>query len=181
MLVEMIFAGFGGQGIMTLGMSYAYAGMIEDRKVAWIPSYGPEMRGGTANCNVIISDEIIGSPTTDSPDAVVVMNLPSFHKFEPKVKKGGTIIINSSLIFDKSERNDIHAYYINTAEIAKELGHSVLAGMVALGALNESLQLVKLGSLESALKKLLPEHRHNLIPMNIDALKRGATIVKSGS
>jgi 2-oxoglutarate ferredoxin oxidoreductase subunit gamma len=181
MLVEMIFAGFGGQGIMTLGMTYAYAGMIENRNVAWIPSYGPEMRGGTANCNVIISDEVIGSPTTDTPDAVMVMNLPSFHKFEPKVKNGGTIIINSSLIIDKSKRDDIHSYYLDTAEVAKELGHPVLAGMVALGALNEALHLVKIESLENALKKLLPEHRHKLIPMNIDALSRGASMVKNGS
>lgn len=181
MLVEMIFAGFGGQGIMTLGMTYAYAGMIENRNVAWIPSYGPEMRGGTANCNVIISDEVIGSPTTDTPGAAIVMNLPSFHKFEPKVKEGGTLIVNSSLIIDKSTRRDIRIYYLDTATVAKELGHPVLAGMVALGALNESLQLVKIESLENTLKKLLPEHRHKLIPMNIEALNRGANAVKNNS
>jgi len=180
MLVEMIFAGFGGQGIMTLGMTLAYAGMIEDRNVAWIPSYGPEMRGGTANCNVIISDEVIGSPSTDSPDAVMVMNLPSFHKFEPKIKTGGTIVVNESLIADRSTRTDIKSYYLDTAEIAKELGHPVLAGVVALGALNEAMHLVALESLESALKKLLPEHRHKLIPMNIAALKRGASLVGNG-
>ncbi len=180
MLVEMIFAGFGGQGIMTLGMTYAYAGMIEDRNVAWIPSYGPEMRGGTANCNVIISDAVIGSPTTDTPDAVMVMNLPSFHKFEPKIKSGGTIIVNDSLIIDKSKRSDIHSYYLDTAAVAKELGHPVLAGMVALGALNEALHLVELKSIELALERLLPEYRHNLIPMNIEALKRGASTIRNG-
>ncbi len=181
MLVEMIFAGFGGQGIMTLGMTLAYAGMIEDKNVAWIPSYGPEMRGGTANCNVIVSDEVIGSPTTDTPGAVLIMNLPSFHKFEPKVKPGGTIVVNSSLISARSAREDIKSYYLDTAEVAKELGNPVLAGMVALGALNEAMKLVKNESLGAALKKLLPEHRHKLIPLNLEALDRGASSVKNGS
>ncbi|MCD6118314.1 2-oxoacid:acceptor oxidoreductase family protein [bacterium] len=181
MLVEMIFAGFGGQGIMTLGMTLAYAGMIEDKNVAWIPSYGPEMRGGTANCNVIISDDVIGSPTTDTPGAVMVMNLPSFHKFEPKIKPGGTLIVNSSLISDVSKRDDIKSFYLDTAGVAKELGNLVFAGMVALGGLNEAMNLVKTESLEMALKKLLPEHRHKLIPLNVEALGRGAALVKNGS
>lgn len=181
MLVEMIFAGFGGQGIMTLGMTLAYAGMLEDRNVAWIPSYGPEMRGGTANCNVIVSDEIIGSPTTDTPDAVLIMNLPSFHKFEPKVKPGGTIVVNSSLISARSNREDLSCYYLDTAEVAKELGNPVLAGMVALGALNEALKLVQTDTLAAALKKLLPAHRHKLIPLNLEALGRGAATVQNGA
>jgi 2-oxoglutarate ferredoxin oxidoreductase subunit gamma len=181
MFEEMIFAGFGGQGIMTLGMTLAYAGMLEGRQVAWIPSYGPEMRGGTANCTVIISDDTIGSPTTDTPSASMVMNLPSFHKFEPKVLPGGVLIVNSSLIPEVSKRTDIRTYYLDTAAVAKELGHPVLAGMVALGGLNETMHLVRAETLGKVLEKMLPEHRHKLIPLNLEALERGAQLVRNGA
>lgn len=181
MLEEMIFAGFGGQGIMSLGMTLAYAGMLEGKKVAWIPSYGPEMRGGTANCTVIMSDDMIGSPTTEIPSAVLLMNLPSYHKFEPKVMPGGTLIVNSSLVAERSGRGDIESYYLDTAEVAKELGNAVLAGMVALGGLNEVMKLVETESFAVALENVLPERRHKLIPLNLEALKRGAEFVKSVS
>lgn len=134
MIEQVIMAGFGGQGVMSMGQLLAYSGMLEGKNVSWLPSYGPEMRGGTANCNVIVSDDEIGSPIVTEATAVIAMNLPSLDKFEHSVMPGGTLIINSSLIERKCSRTDIDVFYIPANEIADELGNNRVANMVMLGA-----------------------------------------------
>ena len=149
---KVICAGFGGQGVMLMGQLISYAGMLEGKEVSWLPSYGPEMRGGTANCSVMVSERPIGSPViTDDATVAIVMNLPSLDKFQPDVHAGGKLIINSSLIEKKASRSDIHAYYIPANEIANELGNARVANMVMLGAF---LELTKTVSVESVLKAL---------------------------
>lgn len=132
---EFIIAGFGGQGVLLLGQMLAYAGMLEGKQVSWMPSYGPEMRGGTANCTVVISDEEIGSPVVSQPSCVIALNLPSLDKFEPMVKPGGLLLINSSLVDREPRRDDIKAVALPATEIASELGNIRVTNMVALGAL----------------------------------------------
>jgi 2-oxoglutarate ferredoxin oxidoreductase subunit gamma len=173
MLEELIFAGFGGQGILSIGTIYAYAAMQDGLQVSWVPSYGPEMRGGTANCTVIVSDELIGSPSTPRPTGVIAMNLPSLRKFEPKMKAGGVLIVNSSLIDEKATRTDITVIYVPTAEIATEAGSILVASVAALGALNEAKGLVKPESIEKGISWTLPKHRQKLVPMNMAALQAG--------
>lgn len=177
-LEELILAGFGGQGLLSAGGVLAHAAMTEGREVAWIPSYGPEMRGGTANCTVIVSDELIGSPNTARPSGAIVMNLPSFEKFEATVKPGGVLVVNSSLVEPLCSRTDIRVLYVPVTQIAKDLGHVLVAANVALGALNEALALVSLDSLADALAWSLPAHRHNLLPLNVKALEAGAEAAK---
>lgn len=171
---EIIMAGFGGQGIMSLGMILTYAGMAEGQKVSWMPSYGPEQRGGAANCSVVLSEGEIGSPIVTEPTAAIIMNGPSLDKFEPAVRPGGILIINSSMVARKPVRTDLDTVEIPTTEIANDLGNARVAGMIALGALVELTRAVSFESLEKALKKVLPEYRHNLIPANKQALERGA-------
>jgi 2-oxoglutarate ferredoxin oxidoreductase subunit gamma len=139
---EIILAGFGGQGVMVMGQLLTYAGMLEGAHVSWIPSYGPEMRGGTANCSVIISQEPIGSPIVTEATAVVAMNLPSLEKFESSLSPGGILIVNSSLIDRPSKRDDIVTYTVPANDIASHLGNAKMANMVALGALNAALGYV---------------------------------------
>lgn len=177
-LEELIFAGFGGQGLLSAGALLAHAAMTEGMEVAWIPSYGPEMRGGTANCTVIVSDEIIGSPHTARPSGVVVMNLPSFEKFEPRVKAGGVLVVNSSLVEVKSTRQDIRVLYVPATQVAKDLGHVLVAANVALGALNQAIGLVSPDALADALSWSLPSHRHHLLPLNVQALEAGAAAAR---
>lgn len=179
MIEELIFSGFGGQGVLTVGILLAYAGMLEGKQVAWIPSYGPETRGGTANCNVVISDETIGSPSIRHPSSCLVMNKPSFYRFEPLVIAGGLLVVNSSLVDDRSERKDIVVIYIPTAELAEKAGSLLVSSMVGLGALNEVRKLVALESVEQALERILPAHRHSYIPMNIKAVEAGAEFVST--
>ena len=132
---RVICAGFGGQGVMSMGQLMTYAGMLENKEVSWLPSYGPEMRGGTANCAVTISDQPVGSPIiTDDATAAVIMNSPSLTKFEGDVVPGGVILINSSLVHEKCSRDDIEAYYIDANELSNELGGPKFANMVMLGA-----------------------------------------------
>ncbi|MDA8210759.1 MAG: 2-oxoacid:acceptor oxidoreductase family protein [Clostridia bacterium] len=178
MLQEIIMAGFGGQGIMSMGQLLTYAGMLENKHVAWIPSYGPEMRGGTANCGVTISDREISSPVIFEPTAAIIMNRPSLDKFELTVKPGGFILVNSSLIEQKVQRTDIKACYIPANELAEGLGSSRVSGMVILGALLELTKVVSFDSVEESLKKVLPEYRYNLIPLNRQALEKGAGVVR---
>ncbi|MGI6364815.1 MAG: 2-oxoacid:acceptor oxidoreductase family protein [Bacillota bacterium] len=173
-MAELIFAGFGGQGVMSMGMMLAYAGMLEEKNVSWIPSYGPEMRGGTANCAVVVTADEIGSPLVTDPDVVVAMNLPSMLKFEPKLKKGGLLIYNSSLIEREEGREDITVVGIPANEIATELGNSRVANMVVMGALLAKTGVAKPESIKAALRKVLPAHRHDLLPVNEQAMERGA-------
>ncbi|WP_350344696.1 2-oxoacid:acceptor oxidoreductase family protein [Proteinivorax tanatarense] len=177
-MLEIIMAGFGGQGVMSMGQLITYSGMIEDKEVSWMPSYGPEMRGGTANCTVVVSENPIGSPVVTEPDVVIAMNLPSLDKFESQVKPGGVLIVNSSLIERKCERDDITVIEVPANDIANELGSSKIANMVVLGSLIAQTNVVKKDSVIGALKKVLPEHRHNLIPLNEQAIDKGSEYCK---
>ena len=177
MTEKIIIAGFGGQGIMSLGQMLCYSGMDEGHRVSWLPSYGPEMRGGTANCHVIVSDEDIASPIVSIADTVIAMNLPSLDKFESRLKKGGKLFINSSLIEKKAQRDDIEVFYIPANDIANELGNSRVAGMVVLGAYLKKAGTVKPKSVIESLKKVLGEKKAGLIPVNEKALERGGELV----
>ncbi len=175
---RVIMAGFGGQGVMSMGQLLTYAGMIENKNVSWLPSYGPEMRGGTANCNVMVSDEPIGSPIVTEATAAVAMNRPSLDKFEVDVIKNGKLLINSSLIDIKAKREDVDVYYIPANDIANELGNGKVANMVMLGAYIELTKIVKVESIIEAFKKVFGERKAKFIPINEKALKKGAEAVK---
>ena len=171
---KVICAGFGGQGVMSMGQLLAYAGMIEDKYVSWLPSYGPEMRGGTANCGVTVSDEEIGSPIiTNDADIAIVMNLPSLIKFEKDVKPGGKIFINSSLIEKKVERTDIEVYYIDANKIAADIGNIKAANLVMLGAVLKRTPIVDIESILEAFKKVFGPSKERFIPQNREALVKG--------
>ena len=177
---KVVCAGFGGQGVMSMGQLMTYAGMIEGKEVSWLPSYGPEMRGGTANCNVIISEKPIGSPViTDDATSAIIMNMPSLVKFEENVVAGGTIFVNSSLIEMKVTRDDVKAIYIPANEIANELGNFRVANMVMLGAYLEIFKPVEINSVLEAFKKVFGEGKSHLIPLNENALNRGAEAAKN--
>lgn len=167
-------AGFGGQGVMSMGQMLCYGGMLEGREVSYLPSYGPEMRGGAAYCMVIISDEPVGAPIFAQADCLMAMNLPSLDKFESTIAPGGRLLINSSLIERKAIRTDIDVRYIPANDIANELGNSRVAGMVMLGAYLKLSGAVGQDYLLGALKKVLGEKKANLIPLNKEALERGA-------
>ncbi len=179
MLEEVILAGFGGQGVMSMGQLLAYAGMLEDKHVAWIPSYGPEMRGGTANCSVTISTEQISSPIISEPGTAIVLNKPSLDKFAPAVKPGGILLINSSLIDPGYSRPGIKVFEIPANDLALEMGNTRVANMVLLGAFIQLTRAVSIDSVIESLKKVLPENRHNLIPLNRAALEKGREIAKN--
>jgi 2-oxoglutarate ferredoxin oxidoreductase subunit gamma len=177
MLEEIIIAGFGGQGVMSMGQLIAYAGMLEGKGVSWLPSYGPEQRGGTANCAVVVSDEPVGSPLVTNPSTAIVLNNPSFEKFEPRVQPGGLLIINSSLVTRVSERSDIKIIEITATDIATDLGNARVANMILLGAFIEFTNVVSVDSIIESLKKVLSEDKHHLIDVNKQALSKGASIV----
>lgn len=170
---EIIIAGFGGQGVMVIGQLLTYAGMIEQKFVSWIPSYGPEMRGGTANCSIIISDEPVGAPIVSESTAVVAMNFPSLEKFEPTLKQNGLLLINSSLVEQDAKRRDINIYKIPANEIANELGNAKVANMVVLGALVAATGAVSLESVLQAFTKMFAK-RPELLDVNKAALLTGA-------
>ncbi len=174
MQTEIIFAGFGGQGILFAGQVLTYAAMDSGMEVTWIPSYGPEMRGGTANCTVIIADEAIGSPNVRNPKAALAFNLPSFDKYEPLVVPGGVMIANSSLINREFSRNDLISVMVPANELAEALGDRRLTNMVMLGALLEKLPVLPVQAIEKALAAHLPERHKHLLPLNSQALQAGA-------
>ena len=175
---NILYAGFGGQGILFAGKFLAYKGLIEGKQVSWLPSYGPEMRGGTANCSVVISDEPIGSPVVNDADVVVCLNQPSMEKFESCIKPGGILIIDSSLIHIKPTRDDIRFIPMNASAIASELGNMAFATISMLGCLATATGCFKRESFESALYEVLPERRHKLIPGNLTAFDKGAEYAK---
>ncbi len=179
MAEELTIAGFGGQGVMVMGQLLSYAGMREGKNVSWIPAYGPEMRGGTANCSVVISEEPIGSPIVTEPTTAIVMNRPSMDRFESAVRPGGLLIYNSSLIDRKPERTDIRIIAVPAVEIAREVGSDRVANMCVLGTYVAATGVVSFESVAECLKEVLPERRHNLIPLNIEAIKRGAELAKA--
>ena len=170
---QIVIAGFGGQGLLFSGKVLAYAGMVEGRYLSWLPSYGPEMRGGTANCNVILSDREIGSPIVTRPDILMVMNAPSLDKFEKDVAPGGKIFIDSSLIGRKIEREDVTAYYIPATAMAREMGAPGLANMVLLGALVKATGCVTDEGLDAGLIKVIPARKADMLEINRKALKAG--------
>jgi 2-oxoglutarate ferredoxin oxidoreductase subunit gamma len=173
MQTEIILSGFGGQGIMFAGQVLTYAAMDAGKEVTWIPSYGPEMRGGTANCTVVIADEEIGSPVVKNPDVVLVMNLPSLDKYEPLLKPGGTLIINQSMVDRKAKRKDISVISIPCNAIAEEMGNTRLANMVAVGALLKGIKSLSFSDVETALNNHMPGRHKDLLSKNIEALKKG--------
>ena len=171
-----ILSGFGGQGILFAGQLLCYAGMAAGREVTWIPSYGPEMRGGKARCTVIVSDEEIGSPLVRRPSAAIVLNIPSMEAFEPAIKPGGVLVVNSSLIPQKSERDDIRVIYAPATDMASELGNPRLANVICLAALVEATGVVKLDAVRQALSDHLPERHRKLLGLNNEAMDKGATL-----
>ncbi len=171
--LDLIIAGFGGQGILSAGKLLAYAGMLEGKHVSWLPSYGPEMRGGTANCSIVISDDPIGSPIIDYPNALIAMNGPSLEKFEKKIATGGLIITNSSLVEAKSQRTDVEFIGVPATEMASDMGNLTYANIIILGKLLGKTGIVKNESFEAALKKVLPEKKHFMIPEEMKALVVG--------
>lgn len=178
MTEQLIIAGFGGQGIMSMGQMLTYAGMTEGKHVSWLPSYGPEMRGGTANCNVILADEMVASPIVTEATTVIVMNRPSLDKYEHSVSKDGILLINSSLIDKKSDRDDIKVYYIPANDIAHDLGNTKIANMVMLGAYLKLTHVVSNETVLDALKKVLGKAKANLVPINQEALEKGAACIE---
>jgi 2-oxoglutarate ferredoxin oxidoreductase subunit gamma len=165
---EILFAGFGGQGILSMGKFLAYAGMEEEKNVSWLPSYGPEMRGGTANCSVIVSDGEVGSPVVTAPDILVVMNRPSLDKFEKTIKPGGVLIMDSDLINREPSREDIKAIKIPAQTIARDLGSRTAANMILLGAVLEERGVV---SIEAMLKALAEHGKSSFYEINKKALE----------
>lgn len=174
---EIVIAGFGGQGVMSIGTTMAEAAMSEGLNVSWLPSYGPEMRGGTANCNVVISDGEIISPIVLEPSELIAMNLPSLDKFESTVKAGGLILVNTSIIDRKVEREDVRAVYVPSQEIAAELGNLRVANMVMLGAFIEATKLLKFDTVVEMLRNIFTGRKANLVELNQVALQRGADCV----
>ncbi|HWR29651.1 MAG TPA: 2-oxoacid:acceptor oxidoreductase family protein [Negativicutes bacterium] len=170
---EMIFSGFGGQGVMLMGQIIAYAGMMEGQQVSWFPAYGPEMRGGTANCSVIIGDEPVGTPIVTEPSIVVAMNLPSLDKFEPMLMPGGALLINNSLIERGPHRTDVKAFLVPCNDIAKELGNPKVANMVMVGAIVAASGSVSIESVLNILSKKIFKNKPQVMPLNEQAIRRG--------
>ncbi|MDL2243233.1 2-oxoacid:acceptor oxidoreductase family protein [Bacteroidales bacterium OttesenSCG-928-J19] len=174
---EIIIAGFGGQGVLSMGKILAYAGLMEDKEVTWFPSYGPEQRGGTANVTVIISDDRISSPVLNEYDVAIILNQPSLEKFEPMVKPGGILIYDSNGINNPPKRSDIKIYQTEAMNIAVAEGMSKTFNMLVLGGLLKLNPMVKMESVMAGLKKSLPERHHKLLPANEKAILRGMEII----
>lgn len=174
MQTEIIISGFGGQGTLYAGQLLSYAAMDSGKHVTWIPSYGPEMRGGTANCTVVVSDDEIGSPIAKNPKAVLAMNLPSLEKYEPLMVPNGFFIVNASMVNREVKRTDLHVAMIPANEIAEELGNQRAANMVMLGSLISNSGILALDDLKKALDNHTPERLKKYMDQNIAALERGA-------
>lgn len=170
---ELIIAGFGGQGVLSMGKILAYSGVMQDQEVSWMPSYGPEMRGGTANVTVILSDERISSPIVSEFDTAIILNQQSMEKFESSVKPGGVLLYDPNGITRKPERKDITIYTIDAAEEAANMGNAKVFNMIVLGAYLKIKPIVKMDNVIKGLKKSLPERAHKLIPMNESAILLG--------
>ena len=168
-----LLAGFGGQGILFTGKVIAYAGLVEGREVSWMPSYGPEMRGGTCNCSITVSDEPIGSPLIINPSVLVAMNTPSLDKFIDNVLPGGTVVIDSTLISEKIKRTDIKAFYVPATGLADEKDLKGLANMIILGKLLKETGFAEYDSVMAGLKKSIPARKAALVDSNINAINIG--------
>jgi 2-oxoglutarate ferredoxin oxidoreductase subunit gamma len=178
MQTEIVIAGFGGQGVLFAGQVMAYAAMDDGKYVTWIPSYGPEMRGGTANCTVVIADEEIGSPIVRHPQAVITMNQPSLEKYESTVSENGVLIVNSSLVDQAVVRSDVQHLLVPANEIAETIGDKRMATIVMVGALLTVIPVLTIESIESTLQEHLPERHKKLLPLNFQALRTGADFVR---
>ncbi len=170
---QYLFAGFGGQGILFAGKFAAYKGLIEDKQVSWLPSYGPEMRGGTASCSVIIGDEPVGSPIVSSPDVLIAMNLPSLDRYEDSVVPGGVIFADSSLIERKVKRDDVKVFYIPATKLADENGVGKLANMIIVGKILKEMNEYNEDSVMAALKKVISAKHADMLDINLKAIKIG--------
>lgn len=177
MLEEIVIAGFGGQGVLSMGQTLSYAAMIENKEISWMPSYGPEMRGGTANCITIISDTEISSPIISIFDTAIILNQPSLEKFESAVKPGGLLIYESNNVTIPPTRTDIEIVSVPAAEEAVKLKNSKVLNMILLGAYLEKKPVIKIQSIIDALKKVLPERYHHLLELNRQALEKGKELV----
>ena len=175
---EIIISGFGGQGVLSMGKILAYSGLMEDKEVTWMPAYGPEQRGGTANVTVIVSDERISSPILSRYDVAIVLNQPSLDKFVPKLKTGGILIYDSYGIINPPTRSDIKVYSIDAMDKAAEMKNSKVFNMIVRGGLLKVCEIVSEAGVEKALYKTLPERHHALIPLNMEAIKTGKEIIK---
>ena len=173
---QFLFSGFGGQGILFSGKVLAYKGLIEDKQVSWLPSYGPEMRGGTASCSVIVSDGAVGSPIVSKPDVLVAMNLPSLDKFESSVVPGGMIFADSTLIERKVARADVKAFYVPATKLAADNGIPTLANMILLGKILKELGEFTPEGVEAALKKVISAKHADMLEVNLNALRLGASL-----
>ena len=170
---QILIAGFGGQGVLFAGKFLAYKGLVQEKQVSWLPSYGPEMRGGTANCSVILSDSPVGSPIITTPDVLVAMNLPSLQKFVDAVAPGGQIFIDSTLIDAKVERTDVQVFYIPATQLAKDAGFATLANMVLMGKVMKESGAVDFADNRKTLESFIPAKKANLIDVNCQALQTG--------
>ncbi len=177
MEMKIVLAGFGGQGILSAGKIIAEAGLIEGREVSWFPSYGPEMRGGTANCAVIVADQPIGSPVLDACDVLLALNTPSLHKFEPRVVSGGLVIVDRTLVDADPSRTDIVFYPVEASKMAAEKGNMAFATVMMLGCLSAATACFSAGSFEQALRLSLPARHHHLIPLELEIFQAGAALV----
>ena len=178
MKAEIIIAGFGGQGVLSMGKILAYSGLMEDKEVTWMPAYGPEQRGGTANVTVIVSEERISSPILSQYDVAIVLNQPSLDKFESKVKPGGILIYDGFGIINPPTRKDINVYRIDAMDKAAELKNSKVFNMIVLGGLLKVCPIVSTNGLNKALYKTLHERHHGLIPLNMEAVEAGGQIIE---
>lgn len=173
MTLSYLIAGFGGQGLLFAGKFLAHKGMLENREVSWLPSYGPEMRGGTANCSVIISDTSVGSPIVDDPDILMVMNLPSLEKYENSVVPGGYIFADSSMIDREICRKDVHCFSLPATQLAGEIGNTALANMVLTGKMLKELNAWNADTIEQAMRAVVSAKHSELLEANLQALKLG--------
>lgn len=174
---QIVIAGFGGQGVLFAGKVLAYAGLMERRELSWLPSYGPEMRGGTANCNVILSDTPVGSPIVQKPNVLIVMNNPSLKKYEDTVVPGGRIFVDSSMVSGKVERTDVEVFYIPATQLAIAVGAPNLANMVLLGTVTTKTGCIRQDTMEKALQKVIPPRKANLFDVNMQAVNAGVDFI----
>ncbi len=173
MTTNLLIAGFGGQGILFAGKFLSYKCLLEGRQLSWLPSYGPEMRGGTANCSVILSDEPVGSPIVSKPDVLIAMNLPSLDKYENDVVPGGIIMVDSTLIERKVSRTDVKVFYVPSTAMAQEIGAPTLANMIMVGKFIKETNAVSYENLEEALGKVVSARHQDLFDINLNAIRKG--------
>ncbi|MGN1081372.1 MAG: 2-oxoacid:acceptor oxidoreductase family protein [Acutalibacteraceae bacterium] len=173
MTTNILIAGFGGQGVLFAGKFIAYKGLLENRNLSWLPSYGPEMRGGTANCSVILSDTPVGSPIVSRPDILMVMNLPSLDKYEDSAVSGSNIFVDSTLISRKVKRDDVNTFYIPASKMAADAGIPKLANMIMVGKMIRETNAVSFDNIEEALRKVVSAKHEDLLDVNLKAIKTG--------